>query len=69
MLEELKKRSMRPICFFLITDLSHLHGEMSAELTGKKDFFVIKPSGVDYEKLTPEDMVVVDLNGNKIEEI
>ena len=58
---------MRPICFFLITDLSHLHGEMSAELTGKKDFFVIKPSGVDYEKLTPEDMVVVDLNGNKIE--
>lgn len=29
--------------------------------------FVIKPSGVDYEKLTPEDMVVVDLEGNKVE--
>ena len=29
--------------------------------------FVIKPSGVEYEKLTPEDMVVVDLNGNKVE--
>ncbi len=30
-------------------------------------YFVIKPSGVDYEKLTPDDMVVMDLNGNKIE--
>ena len=29
--------------------------------------FVIKPSGVDYDKLKPEDMVVVDLDGNKIE--
>ena len=27
--------------------------------------FVIKPSGVDYDLLTPDDMVVVDLNGNK----
>ena len=29
--------------------------------------FVIKPSGVEYEKLTPDDMVVVDLNGKKVE--
>ena len=29
--------------------------------------FVIKPSGVEYEKLMPEDMVVVDLEGNKVE--
>jgi len=29
--------------------------------------FVIKPSGVDYDKLTPDDMVVVDLQGNKVE--
>ena len=29
--------------------------------------FVIKPSGVEYEKLTPKDMVVVDLEGNKVE--
>ena len=28
--------------------------------------FVIKPSGVEYEELTPEDMVVVDLNGDKV---
>ena len=30
-------------------------------------YFVIKPSGVDYDKLTPEDMVVMDLEGNRIE--
>ncbi len=32
-----------------------------------KGLFVIKPSGVDYEKLRPEDMVVMDLEGNKVE--
>ena len=30
-------------------------------------YFVIKPSGVEYDELSPEDMVVMDLNGNKIE--
>ena len=29
--------------------------------------FAIKPSGIDYAVLTPEDMVVVDLEGRKIE--
>ena len=29
--------------------------------------FVIKPSGVDYDKLSPEDMVVMDLDGNRVE--
>ena len=29
--------------------------------------FVIKPSGVDYEILKPEDLVVMDLEGNKVE--
>ena len=33
----------------------------------KTGYFVIKPSGVDYDKLTPEDMVVVDLDGKVIE--
>lgn len=28
---------------------------------------VIKPSGVDYDSMTPEDMVVVDLQGNRVE--
>lgn len=32
-----------------------------------KGLFVIKPSGVPYEDLRPEDMVVVDLKGNVVE--
>ncbi len=30
-------------------------------------YIIIKPSGVDYENMSPEDMVVVDLMGNRIE--
>ena len=33
----------------------------------EKGLFVIKPSGVEYDLLKPEDMVVIDLDGNKVE--
>lgn len=33
----------------------------------EKGLFVIKPSGVDYDMLKPSDMVVMDLQGNKVE--
>lgn len=33
----------------------------------EKGLFVIKPSGVDYDRLRPEDMVVMDLEGNQVE--
>lgn len=33
----------------------------------EKELVVIKPSGVDYDKMKPEDMVVVDLKGNVVE--
>lgn len=33
----------------------------------EKGLFVIKPSGVDYENLKPSDLVVMDLEGNKVE--
>ncbi len=33
----------------------------------EKGLFVIKPSGISYDSLTPSQMVVMDLNGNKIE--
>ena len=33
----------------------------------ERGLFVIKPSGVAYEKLTPDMMVVVDLQGNTVE--
>ena len=33
----------------------------------EKGLFVIKPSGVEYDALKPEDLVVMDLDGNKVE--
>lgn len=33
----------------------------------EKGLVVIKPSGVDYDKMGPQDMVVVDLFGNQVE--
>ncbi len=41
-------------------------GNVSA-IDRESGLFVIKPSGVEYDKLTPEDMVVMDLEGNKVE--
>lgn len=41
-------------------------GNVSA-IDRESGLFVIKPSGVAYEELKPEDMVVMDLNGNKVE--
>ena len=34
---------------------------------GLDDLFVIKPSGVTYDELTPESMVVCDLDGNLVD--
>ncbi len=41
-------------------------GNVSA-IDRESGLFVIKPSGVEYEKLTPQDMVVVNLNGEVVE--
>ena len=41
-------------------------GNVSA-IDRKSGLFVIKPSGVPYEELSPEDMVVMDLDGNRVE--
>ncbi len=67
MLEELKKE-----VYQANMDLPHYGlvtftwGNVSG-IDREKGLFVIKPSGIDYEKLSPEDMVVMDLEGNKIE--
>ncbi|SDR32569.1 L-ribulose 5-phosphate 4-epimerase [Thermostaphylospora chromogena] len=41
-------------------------GNVSGRVPGE-DLFVIKPSGVPYDELTPESMVVCDLDGNPVE--
>ena len=67
MLEELKKKvyeaNMELPRRGLIT---YTWGNVSG-IDRDTGYFVIKPSGVDYDKLRPEDMVVMDLEGNRIE--
>ncbi|MDY3991415.1 MAG: L-ribulose-5-phosphate 4-epimerase [Lachnospiraceae bacterium] len=67
MLEELKekvwKANLQLPAHHLVT---FTWGNVSA-LDRETGYFVIKPSGVPYEDLKPEDMVVVDLDGNKVE--
>lgn len=43
-------------------------GNVSA-IDRKQNLVVIKPSGVSYETMTPDDMVVVDLDGNVVDGI
>ena len=63
MLEELKKEvyeaNMMLPKYGLVT---FTWGNVSA-IDAERKYFVIKPSGVEYDKLTPEDMVVVDMEG------
>ena len=67
MLEELKKQvyeaNMELPRRGLIT---YTWGNVSG-IDRESGYFVIKPSGVDYDALSPDDMVVMDLEGNKIE--
>ncbi|RKE23392.1 L-ribulose-5-phosphate 4-epimerase [Streptomyces sp. TLI_171] len=41
-------------------------GNVSARVPGE-DLLVIKPSGVDYDDLTPQNMILCDLEGNVVE--
>ena len=67
MLEELKKEvyeaNMLLPKYGLVT---FTWGNVSG-IDRERGLFVIKPSGVDYDKLTPDDMVVMDLEGNRVE--
>ncbi|MDE7058299.1 MAG: L-ribulose-5-phosphate 4-epimerase [Lachnospiraceae bacterium] len=67
MLEELKQKvfeaNMLLPKYGLVT---FTWGNVSA-IDRESGLFIIKPSGVDYETMTADDMVVMDLNGNKVE--
>ena len=67
MLEELKKQIYEAnMCLPKYGLVTFTWGNVSG-IDREKNLVVIKPSGVDYDKLTPEDMVVVDLDGNRVE--
>ena len=67
MLEQLKKEVYEANMLLPRYELvTFTWGNVSA-MDRESGLFVIKPSGVPYEELRPEDMVVVDLAGNKVE--
>lgn len=67
MLEELKKRVYEANMMLPKHGLVTFTWGNVSEIDRATGYFAIKPSGVDYDKLTPEDMVIVDLDGNKVE--
>ncbi len=67
MLEELKKRVYEANILLPKYGLVTFTWGNVSEIDRESGLFVIKPSGVDYETMTPDDMVVMDLEGNKVE--
>ncbi|WP_027108633.1 L-ribulose-5-phosphate 4-epimerase [Lacticigenium naphthae] len=67
MLEQLKKEVYEANMLLPHYDLITFTWGNVSGIDRESDLVVIKPSGVEYNKLTPEDMVVVDLNGDVVE--
>lgn len=67
MLEELKKRVLRANLLLPELDLVKFTWGNVSEIDREKGIIAIKPSGVDYENLTADDIVLVDLDGNIVE--
>ena len=67
MLEELKKKVYEANMLLPKHGLVTFTWGNVSEIDRESGLFVIKPSGVEYDQLTPDDMVVMDLDGNKVE--
>ena len=67
MLEELKQKVYEANMLLPKYGLVTFTWGNVSEIDREKGLFAIKPSGVEYDKLTPEDMVIMDLKGNKVE--
>lgn len=67
MLEKMKQRVYESNVSLKNSGLVVLTWGNVSEIDREKGLVVIKPSGVDYEKMTVKDMVVVDLDGKVIE--
>ncbi|MBO0844040.1 MAG: L-ribulose-5-phosphate 4-epimerase [Nocardioides sp.] len=65
-------RGLRETVAHLHSELTRYHlvvgtaGNISARVPGR-DLMVIKPSGVEYDELTPDNMVVCDLHGTVVD--
>lgn len=67
MLEELKQKVFEANLQLVQYGLVVLTWGNVSGIDREEGMFVIKPSGVPYDKMTADDMVVMDLNGNKVE--
>lgn len=67
MLEELKEKVFRENLQLVKYGLVVLTWGNVSEIDRERGLVVIKPSGVPYETMTADDMVVMDLDGNKVE--
>lgn len=67
MLEELKKKVYKANMDLVKHGLVIFTWGNVSGIDREKGLVVIKPSGVDYDVMKPEDMVVVDLQGNVVE--
>ncbi len=67
MLEDIKKRVFEANILLKKSGLVVLTWGNVSEIDRKNGYIVIKPSGVSYDKMTLEDMVVTDLDGNVVE--
>ena len=67
MLEQLKKEVYEANMQLVRHDLVIFTWGNVSGIDRKRGLVVIKPSGVEYDKMSPMDMVVVDLDGNIVE--
>ncbi|MBR1763724.1 MAG: L-ribulose-5-phosphate 4-epimerase [Eubacterium sp.] len=67
MLEELKQKVFEANLKLVDYNLVVLTWGNVSGIDREKGLFVIKPSGVPYSEMTADDMVVMDLKGNKVE--
>lgn len=67
MLEELKQRVYEANMLLPKYGLVTFTWGNVSEIDRETGIFAIKPSGVEYDKLTPDDMVLIDLDGNRVE--
>lgn len=67
MLEELKREAYEANLALPKHGLINLTFGNASAVDRARGIFAIKPSGIDYAMLKPEDMVLVDLEGKKVE--
>ena len=67
MLEELKKRVYEANMLLPKYGLITFTWGNASEIDRESGLVAIKPSGVEYDKLTPDDIVILDLDGKIVE--